>query len=128
MSGGERRRVVLVALLIRPADLPIPDEPPTTSTSPVNLLPSGSAALEGALVVVTHDRSSMLLRLHLGGRRRAGPGVRGLRVGLARAERDGSPPRPRPGGEPAAQGDRLAALRPPARTSKPKPASTPRTR
>ncbi|MFY1634293.1 ABC-F family ATP-binding cassette domain-containing protein [Solwaraspora sp. WMMB335] len=58
MSGGERRRIALAALLIRPADLLVLDEPTN------HLDVAGVAWLadhlvqrwRGALVVVTHDR------------------------------------------------------------------------
>jgi len=36
MSGGERRRVALAALLVRACDLLVLDEPTTTSTSPAS--------------------------------------------------------------------------------------------
>ncbi len=58
MSGGERRRVALAALLIRPADLLILDEPTNhLDIAGVNWLATWLArSWRGALVVVTHDR------------------------------------------------------------------------
>nr|MDT0658120.1 ABC-F family ATP-binding cassette domain-containing protein [Micromonospora sp. DSM 115978] len=69
MSGGERRRVALAALLVRPADLIILDEPTNhLDVAGVDWLAkhlvsrsvgrgrSGGGGQLGALVVVTHDR------------------------------------------------------------------------
>jgi len=58
MSGGERRRVALAALLVRPADLLILDEPTNhLDIAGVNWLAGWlNRAWRGALAVVTHDR------------------------------------------------------------------------
>ncbi|GIH09096.1 ABC transporter ATP-binding protein [Rhizocola hellebori] len=58
MSGGERRRIALAALLIRPADLLILDEPTNhLDIAGVDWLARWLArSWKGALVVVTHDR------------------------------------------------------------------------
>ncbi|HEX2419378.1 MAG TPA: ABC-F family ATP-binding cassette domain-containing protein [Micromonosporaceae bacterium] len=57
MSGGERRRVALAALLIRPADLLVLDEPTNhLDLAGVDWLARWLADKVGALVVVTHDR------------------------------------------------------------------------
>jgi ATPase subunit of ABC transporter with duplicated ATPase domains len=57
MSGGERRRVALAALLIRSADLLVLDEPTNhLDVAGVAWLASHLLQRRGALVVVTHDR------------------------------------------------------------------------
>lgn len=58
MSGGERRRIALAALLVRPADLLILDEPTNhLDIAGVNWLAAYlNERLKGALAVVTHDR------------------------------------------------------------------------
>ncbi|GAA1399866.1 ABC-F family ATP-binding cassette domain-containing protein [Catellatospora coxensis] len=58
MSGGERRRIALAALLVRPTDLLILDEPTNhLDIAGVNWLARYlNQSLRGALVVVTHDR------------------------------------------------------------------------
>ncbi len=57
MSGGERRRVALAALLIRPADLLILDEPTNhLDVAGIAWLADFLTARRGALLVVTHDR------------------------------------------------------------------------
>jgi ATPase subunit of ABC transporter with duplicated ATPase domains len=57
MSGGERRRVALAALLIRPADLLVLDEPTNhLDIAGVDWLARWLASNAAALVVVTHDR------------------------------------------------------------------------
>ncbi|HCT75002.1 MAG TPA: glycerophosphodiester phosphodiesterase [Micromonosporaceae bacterium] len=58
MSGGERRRIALAALLVRPADLLILDEPTNhLDIAGVNWLADWlKTRWRGALVVVTHDR------------------------------------------------------------------------
>ncbi|NJC69414.1 ABC-F family ATP-binding cassette domain-containing protein [Planosporangium thailandense] len=57
MSGGERRRVALAALLIRESDLLILDEPTNhLDISGINWLAAHLLRRRGALVVVTHDR------------------------------------------------------------------------
>ncbi|MEV4479438.1 ABC-F family ATP-binding cassette domain-containing protein [Micromonospora coxensis] len=57
MSGGERRRVALAALLVREADLLILDEPTNhLDVGGVDWLARHLTGRKGALVVVTHDR------------------------------------------------------------------------
>jgi ATPase subunit of ABC transporter with duplicated ATPase domains len=57
MSGGERRRVALAALLVRTADLLVLDEPTNhLDIAGIRWLASHLLAKRGALVVVTHDR------------------------------------------------------------------------
>jgi ATPase subunit of ABC transporter with duplicated ATPase domains len=57
MSGGERRRVALAALLIRESDLLILDEPTNhLDMAGISWLAAHLLRRRGALVVVTHDR------------------------------------------------------------------------
>jgi ATP-binding cassette subfamily F protein uup len=57
MSGGERRRVALAALLIRESDLLILDEPTNhLDVAGISWLAGHLLRRRGALVVVTHDR------------------------------------------------------------------------
>ncbi|MCG5470493.1 ABC-F family ATP-binding cassette domain-containing protein [Micromonospora sp. LAH09] len=57
MSGGERRRVALAALLVRECDLLILDEPTNhLDVGGVDWLARHLVGRRGALVVVTHDR------------------------------------------------------------------------
>jgi ATPase subunit of ABC transporter with duplicated ATPase domains len=57
MSGGERRRVALAALLVRASDLLILDEPTNhLDVAGVAWLAKHLLTRRGALVVVTHDR------------------------------------------------------------------------
>jgi ABC transport system ATP-binding/permease protein len=57
MSGGERRRVALAALLVRATDLLILDEPTNhLDVAGVDWLARHLTSRRGALVVVTHDR------------------------------------------------------------------------
>jgi ATPase subunit of ABC transporter with duplicated ATPase domains len=57
MSGGERRRVALAALLVREADLLVLDEPTNhLDIAGVDWLARHLLTRRGALLVVTHDR------------------------------------------------------------------------
>jgi ATPase subunit of ABC transporter with duplicated ATPase domains len=57
LSGGERRRVALAALLVRPSDLLVLDEPTNhLDVAGISWLAGHLAERRGALVVVTHDR------------------------------------------------------------------------
>ena len=57
LSGGERRRVPLAAVLARPSDVLILDEPTNhLDNDMVNWLEEELKAWKGALVMVTHDR------------------------------------------------------------------------
>ena len=57
MSGGERRRVALAALLVRESDLLILDEPTNhLDVAGVDWLAHYLLSRRGALIVVTHDR------------------------------------------------------------------------
>ena len=57
LSGGQRKRVALVAALVRPADILVMDEPTNHLDSQmVAWLEDRLRAFRGGLVMVTHDR------------------------------------------------------------------------
>ncbi|MEH1126283.1 ABC-F family ATP-binding cassette domain-containing protein [Micromonospora sp. CPCC 206061] len=126
MSGGERRRVALAALLVRASDLLILDEPTNhLDVAGVDWLARYLLSRRGALVVVTHDRW-FLDAVCTGTWEVADQAVRAYEGGyaawtLARAERD----RVAAATEARRQNllrKEIAWLRrgPPARTSKPR--------
>jgi ATPase subunit of ABC transporter with duplicated ATPase domains len=93
MSGGERRRIALAALLIRPADLLVLDEPTNhLDVAGIDWLAGHLRGHRGAMLLVTHDRwfldAVCTATWEVGG-----GGVRSYEGGyaawtLARAERD----------------------------------------
>ena len=63
LSGGERARILIARLMLRPADLLLLDEPSNDLDIPsLEVLEASLADFPGALVLVTHDRF-MLQRL-----------------------------------------------------------------
>ena len=126
MSGGERRRVALAALLIREVDLLVLDEPTNhLDIAGITWLAQHLLTRRGALVVVTHDRwflDAVCTRTWEVADRTVRPYEGGYAAWiLARAERE----RLEAAGETRRQNllrKEIAWLRrgPPARTSKPK--------
>ena len=60
LSGGERARVLIARLMIRPADILLLDEPTNDlDIDTLELLEEGLDSFPGAVVLVTHDRAMM---------------------------------------------------------------------
>ena len=56
LSGGERARVLIARLMLRPADILLLTSPPTISTSPRRACSRRASRIFPALCLVTHDR------------------------------------------------------------------------
>ena len=115
LSGGERRRCSLAALLLGRHDLIVLDEPTNhLDVEAVAWLADHLANRASALVVVTHDRwfldavCQSTWEVHDGSGRRVRRRVRGVRPGQGGAAAPGGRDRGPPA-EPGPQGARLAA-------------------
>ncbi|HSM52297.1 MAG TPA: ABC-F family ATP-binding cassette domain-containing protein [Thermoanaerobaculia bacterium] len=103
LSGGEKARIVLARLMLRPADLLVLDEPTNDLDIPtLEVLEEALLEFSGALVLVTHDRylidrvSTRIVALD-------GSGTVGLYADYAQWEADqgGTPARKRSAPSPA---------------------------
>ena len=127
LSGGERRRCSLAALLLGEHDLVVLDEPTNhLDVEAVAWLAHHLAVLSSALVVVTHDRWFLdaVCRADLGGprrrRRRLRGRVRGVRAGQGGASAAGGRHARCAAATWSARSSPGCVAAPPARTSKPK--------
>ena len=118
LSGGERRRCSLAALLLGDHDLIVLDEPTNhLDVEAVAWLAGTSPRRPSALVVVTHDRwfldavCQWTWEVHDGAGGRLRGRLRGVRARQGRAPAAGRGHRGAPA-EPGPQGARLAAPRP----------------